>query len=106
MKRISKQELLTYTKPTLFEITSSTYTEEEKQYPDSLCLYVAPHCDWEGIGVYLTGEFTTEYSYETLYLMRNVNWVWVYEQEDLLRLQKLVSNLLENKEPLEGILND
>lgn len=96
MKRISKQELLTYTKPTIFEITSSTYSEEERHYPDSLCLYVAPHCEWEAFGVYLTGAyFETEYSYETLYLTRAIEWVWVYEEQDLLNLKKLIDGVLK-----------
>jgi len=95
MKKITKEELLTYTKPTIFEITSCTDTEEEKHYPDSLCLYVSPHCECEGFGAYLIGEFHTEYSYETLYLTRSINWVWVYEEQDLINLRNLIDGVLK-----------
>lgn len=95
MKRISKQELLTYTKPTIFEIALSTYSEEEMDYPDSLCLYVAPHCNQKVYGVSLIGNFETEYSYETLYLTRDIEWVWVYEEQDLLNLKRLVDGVIK-----------
>jgi hypothetical protein len=102
MKRISKQELFTYTKPTIFEIASSTYTEKEKHYPDSLCLYVCPHCEWDAYGAYLTGAyFETEYSYETLYLTREIEWVWVYEEQDLLNLRKLIDGVIKGVSVLD-----